>query len=114
MFTRDRRSSLLRASGFDTAHRVPTARNTSPSVCQRSLPTRCTAIRTEPNERNGRRGRAQTMKTILAVMFASTLAACAPPTPEQQVIDDAAEALGGASRIQNLKALTIQGTGLAP
>ena len=54
------------------------------------------------------------MKTILAVMFAITLAACAPLTPEQQVIDDAAEALGGASRIQNLKALTIQGTGSAP
>jgi hypothetical protein len=54
------------------------------------------------------------MKTILAVMFAITLAACAPPTPEQQVIDDAAEALGGASRIQNLKALTIQGTGSVP
>ena len=48
------------------------------------------------------------MKTILAVMFAITLAACAPLTPEQQVIDDAAEALGGASSIHNLKALTIQ------
>jgi len=36
------------------------------------------------------------------------------PTPEQQVIDDAAKALGGASHIRSLKALTIQGTGTAP
>jgi len=54
------------------------------------------------------------MKTILAVMVAITLTACASPTPEQQVIDDAAEALGGASHIRSLKALTIQGTGTAP
>ncbi len=42
------------------------------------------------------------------------LTACAPATPEQQVIDEAAEALGGAGRIKGLKALTIQGTGSAP
>jgi len=54
------------------------------------------------------------MKTILAMMVAITLTACASPTPEQQVIDDAAEALGGASHIRSLKALTIQGTGTAP
>jgi hypothetical protein len=47
---------------------------------------------------------------ILAIF----LGACAPPTPEQQVIDDAAKALGGASHIRSLKALTIQGTGTAP
>jgi hypothetical protein len=47
-------------------------------------------------------------------MVAITLTACASPTPEQQVIDDAAEALGGASHIRSLKALTIQGTGTAP
>src|SRR4026208_2219232 len=53
------------------------------------------------------------MKSLL-VFVLILLAACAPATPEQQVIDDAAEALGVASRIQNLKALTIQGTGSAP
>lgn len=42
------------------------------------------------------------------------LSACAQATPEQQVIDEAAEALGGAGRIKGLKALTIQGTGSAP
>ena len=54
-------------------------------------------------------------RLILTLILPVALAAaCAPPTPEQQVIDDAAEALGGASRIKSLKALTIQGTGSAP
>ena len=44
----------------------------------------------------------------LALLIVS---ACAQATPEQQVVDDAAEALGGASRIKSLTALTIQGTG---
>ena len=48
------------------------------------------------------------------VAVAILLSACAQATPEQQVIDDAAAALGGAGRIQALKALTIQGTGTAP
>jgi hypothetical protein len=48
------------------------------------------------------------------VLVALFLCACAPATPEQQVIDDAADALGGASRIRSLNALTIQGTGTAP
>jgi len=54
------------------------------------------------------------MKRLPVLVFLLLSAACAPPTPEQQVIDDAAEALGGASKIQNLKTLTIQGTGSAP
>src|SRR6185503_16572299 len=54
------------------------------------------------------------MKPFSVFVLMLLWAGCAPPTPEQQVIDDAAEALGGASRIQNLKALTIQGTGSAP
>jgi hypothetical protein len=40
--------------------------------------------------------------------------ACAPAIPEQQVIDDAVEAMGGAGRIRDVKGLTIQGTGTAP
>jgi hypothetical protein len=51
---------------------------------------------------------------IATALTALVLGACAPPTPEQQVIDDAAKALGGASHIRSLKALTIQGTGTAP
>ena len=50
---------------------------------------------------------------IATALTALVLAGCAAPTPEQQVIDDAAKALGGASRIKSLKALTIQGTGTA-
>jgi glyoxylase-like metal-dependent hydrolase (beta-lactamase superfamily II) len=48
--------------------------------------------------------------TLVAIL----LSACAQATPEQQVIDEAAEALGGAGRLRSLKTLTIQGTGLAP
>jgi hypothetical protein len=54
------------------------------------------------------------MKRLSALLLLLVTAACARPTPEQQVIDDAAEALGGASKIQNLKTLSIQGTGSAP
>jgi hypothetical protein len=55
------------------------------------------------------------MNTRYAFAFvAILLSACAQATPEQQVIDEAAEALGGASRIRSLKALTLQGTGSAP
>jgi glyoxylase-like metal-dependent hydrolase (beta-lactamase superfamily II) len=37
--------------------------------------------------------------------------ACAQPTPEQQIVNDAAEALGGAERIQAVKTLVLQGEG---
>lgn len=53
------------------------------------------------------------MKVMLSLLLAIALVACASPTPEQQVIDDAAASLGGAGRIQALEALTIQGTGTA-
>ena len=49
-----------------------------------------------------------------SVLVASLLCACAPATQEQQVIDDAVEAIGGAGRIRDVNALTIQGTGTAP
>ena len=56
------------------------------------------------------------MKRLSVSLFLTLIltVACAPPTPEQQVIDDAAKALGGASHIKSLKSLTIQGTGAAP
>lgn len=47
----------------------------------------------------------------LALLAAATLAACAQPTPEQQVIDDAAAALGGRDRILAVKTLTIAAEG---
>jgi hypothetical protein len=54
------------------------------------------------------------MKTLSVLLFVLATAACARPTVEQQVIDDAAEALGGASKIERLKTLSIHGTGSAP
>jgi hypothetical protein len=48
---------------------------------------------------------------ILAFVFAPAIA---PATREQQVVDDAAAALGGSGNIEDLKTLTIQGTGTAP
>jgi hypothetical protein len=54
------------------------------------------------------------MKHVAVVVLLLVTAACAQPTPEQRVIDDAVEALGGADRIRDVKALTIQGTGTAP
>jgi hypothetical protein len=49
--------------------------------------------------------------TIVAVTL---VASCASTPPEKQVVADAAAALGGAERLAALKALTIEGTGLAP
>jgi glyoxylase-like metal-dependent hydrolase (beta-lactamase superfamily II) len=40
-----------------------------------------------------------------------TAGACSRATPEQQVINDAAEALGGAERIQAVKTIVIEGEG---
>ena len=47
-------------------------------------------------------------------LIALLVSACAPASPEQQVIDDAVEAMGGAGRIRDVKALSIQGAGTAP
>ncbi len=50
-------------------------------------------------------------KTVLILIAAATLAGCARTTPEQQVIDDAAEALGGAEQIQSATTLQLEGGG---
>jgi glyoxylase-like metal-dependent hydrolase (beta-lactamase superfamily II) len=47
----------------------------------------------------------------LAVLAAATLAACARPTPEQQVVLDAAAAVGDSERIAAVKTLVIEGQG---
>jgi glyoxylase-like metal-dependent hydrolase (beta-lactamase superfamily II) len=39
------------------------------------------------------------------------LSACAHPTPEQQIVNDAADALGGRQRLLNLHSLTMAGEG---
>src|ERR1700676_2244137 len=53
------------------------------------------------------------MKSTLGVALAPSLAlsACARSTPEQQIIDDAAAALGGRDRILAVKTLVIEGAG---
>lgn len=51
-------------------------------------------------------------RTLLASLLA--ISACAVPvSPEQQLVNDAAEALGGASRIRAIKTIVIEGEGLA-
>src|SRR5262245_37542358 len=48
---------------------------------------------------------------LLTLLVAVTLAGCSRATPEQQVVNDAAEALGGADRILAVKTLVLEGTG---
>src|SRR5258706_5665654 len=53
------------------------------------------------------------MKTsCLAIFAATTLAACAQLPPEQQILNDAADALGGRPRGLAVKTLVIDGAGL--
>ena len=52
--------------------------------------------------------RRQTSFALLAVVI---LTGCAKPAPEQQLIDDAAAALGGAEKILAVKTLVIEGEG---
>jgi glyoxylase-like metal-dependent hydrolase (beta-lactamase superfamily II) len=50
-------------------------------------------------------------KTCLTFVLAAALAGCTQRTPEQQFIDKAAAALGGDSRIQAAKTLSLEGEG---
>ncbi len=50
-------------------------------------------------------------KSTRAALLALALAGCAKPTPEQQIIDDAASALGGRDAVLAVKALTLEGEG---
>ena len=49
--------------------------------------------------------------TSLALLAALIFTACAKPAPEQQLVDDAAAALGGAERLSAVKTLVIEGEG---
>jgi hypothetical protein len=53
-------------------------------------------------------------RTRAIVLIAVLATGCSSAPPERQIIDDAAAALGGASRIQSLTALHITGSGSAP
>jgi glyoxylase-like metal-dependent hydrolase (beta-lactamase superfamily II) len=49
--------------------------------------------------------------TWLALLLAASASACATPTPEQQIVNDAASALGGRDRILAVKTLVLEGEG---
>jgi hypothetical protein len=53
-------------------------------------------------------------KGIWIICASLIFGSCARPSPELQAINDAAEALGGKSRIQQIRTLTIEGEGDAP
>jgi glyoxylase-like metal-dependent hydrolase (beta-lactamase superfamily II) len=50
-------------------------------------------------------------RPFVSVLVCAALAACARKTPEQQIVADAADALGGQSRILAVKTLVIEGEG---
>src|SRR5262245_6783504 len=54
------------------------------------------------------------VRTCAFVVIAALAAGCSSTPPERQAVDDAAAALGGASRIQTLTSLQISGSGSAP
>ena len=57
------------------------------------------------------RPRSSTSRTILALFTMLALSACAQAPPEQQIVNDAATALGGIARVQAVKTIVIEGTG---
>jgi glyoxylase-like metal-dependent hydrolase (beta-lactamase superfamily II) len=53
-----------------------------------------------------------TRTPFLTLLAALALSACANPTPEQQIVRDAADALGGRDRVEAVKTLVIEGEGM--
>src|SRR5438128_1768730 len=51
------------------------------------------------------------LTACLAMLAVVTLGACAQPTPEQRIVNDAAAALGGSDRVLAVKTLVIEGEG---
>jgi glyoxylase-like metal-dependent hydrolase (beta-lactamase superfamily II) len=47
----------------------------------------------------------------LPLLAAAALSGCAQPAPEQQIVNDAAEALGGRERIEAVKTIVLEGEG---
>ena len=52
-----------------------------------------------------------TRKALFALLAAAALAGCSRPSPEQQIVNDAAQALGGGDRIAAVKTLVVEGAG---
>jgi glyoxylase-like metal-dependent hydrolase (beta-lactamase superfamily II) len=51
-------------------------------------------------------------RSCFAILVAATLSGCAQAPPEQQIINDAAAALGGRVRVMAVKTFVIEGTGI--
>ena len=50
-------------------------------------------------------------RTVLALLTIVMFTACARPTPERRVVDEAAAALGGAERLLAVRTVVIEGEG---
>src|SRR5437016_9530661 len=50
-------------------------------------------------------------RTVWVLVLAAAVGACTLSTPERQIVDDAAAALGGRERIQAVKTLVVEGEG---
>ncbi|HEY6509438.1 MAG TPA: hypothetical protein VIY56_15565, partial [Vicinamibacterales bacterium] len=50
-------------------------------------------------------------RSLKSVLVLCVTAACSTATPEQQIVNDAAAALGGADRVMAVKTLVLDGTG---
>src|SRR5688572_2983590 len=50
--------------------------------------------------------------TTLPLIVVAALTGCSPGTPQQQFIDDAMRAIGGQSRVEAVKTLTLEGEGV--
>lgn len=52
-----------------------------------------------------------TRTTLLTLLAAAAVSGCATPTPEQQIVNDAAAALGGRDKVLAVKTIVIEGAG---
>ena len=52
-----------------------------------------------------------TRKGLCALLATAALVGCSQPSPEQQIVNDAAQALGGRDRITAVKTLVVEGAG---
>lgn len=50
-------------------------------------------------------------RSVVLFLLIAAATACARPTPEQQIVNDAAAALGGSDKIQAIKTIVLEGSG---
>ena len=51
-------------------------------------------------------------RTLFVICSLSLVISCTPKTPEQQFVDDALKAIGGRDRIEKVKTIAIEATGV--